>query len=58
MERGQSCAKPYFARAAISKDTVCNKFPGGARVSNLELMSALWTFNLMLALNRSTMKRE
>jgi hypothetical protein len=58
IESGQPGAKPCFANAAISKGTVCNKFPGGARVSNLELMSALWTFNLMLALNRSTVKRE
>jgi hypothetical protein len=42
----------------FQKTGVCNKFPGRVKVSNLDLMSALWMLNLTLALNRSIMNRE
>jgi hypothetical protein len=52
----QPRVKPCFAEAEISKGRrVSHKFPGGGRVSNLDLISALRMLHLMLALNRSLM---
>jgi hypothetical protein len=60
-EKSQWCGEPCFAGAAISISGILPQIPRRGKHKSLritDLISALWKVNLMLALNRSLLKRE